>query len=86
MVMQHLPTCLAAAPRRRLPQEISHLSKRWRAERNLWMCAFAFSAWVFLTALYRETARRMDAESRLADMERSGGLKSAAVPLQTKHH
>jgi hypothetical protein len=26
--------------------EISHLSKRWRAERNLWMTAFAFSAWV----------------------------------------
>lgn len=25
--------------------EISYLSKRWRAERNLWMGAFAFSAW-----------------------------------------
>ncbi|KAI3436576.1 hypothetical protein D9Q98_005992 [Chlorella vulgaris] len=61
--------------------EISHLSKRWRAERNLWMCAFAFSAWVFLTALYRETARRMDAESRLADMERS---EFTATETQTR--
>ena len=26
--------------------EISHLSKRWRSERNLWMTAFAFCAWV----------------------------------------
>jgi hypothetical protein len=59
------------------PQEISHLSKRWRAERNLWMCAFAFSAWVFLAALYREAARRLDLEARLADMERSGGWRQA---------
>ena len=27
-------------------QEIAVLSKRWRAERNLWLSAFAFSSWV----------------------------------------
>lgn len=26
--------------------ELAHLSKRWRQERNMWMAAFAFSAWV----------------------------------------
>ena len=26
--------------------EIGFLSKRWRAERNLWMSAFAFTSWV----------------------------------------
>ncbi|EFN58593.1 expressed protein [Chlorella variabilis] len=51
--------------------EISHLSKRWRSERNLWMTAFAFCAWVFLAALYREASRRLDLEARLSEMERS---------------
>lgn len=51
--------------------EIHFLSKRWRAERNLWMGAFAFSAWVFLAAFYREAVRRMALEARLSEMERS---------------
>lgn len=52
--------------------EISFLSKRWRAERNLWISAFAFTAWAFLAAFYREAVRRLDLEARLADMvERS---------------
>jgi len=25
--------------------EIAFLSKRWRAERNLWLSAFAFCSW-----------------------------------------
>ncbi|KAL4457558.1 hypothetical protein ABPG75_012423 [Micractinium tetrahymenae] len=52
--------------------EISFLSKRWRAERNLWLSAFAFSAWAFLAAFYREAVRRLEAEARLQElMERS---------------
>lgn len=51
--------------------EINYLSKRWRAERNMWMTAFAFTAWVFLAAFYREAVRRLDLEARLSDMERS---------------
>ncbi|KAL4440659.1 hypothetical protein ABPG77_000368 [Micractinium sp. CCAP 211/92] len=52
--------------------EISFLSKRWRAERNLWLSAFAFSAWAFLAAFYREAVRRLEADARLQELlERS---------------
>ncbi|PSC72645.1 expressed protein isoform B [Micractinium conductrix] len=69
-------------------QEIAVLSKRWRAERNLWLSAFAFSSWVFLAAFYREAVRRLELEARLSDLERSeftateplrGGDREASV-------
>lgn len=40
------PRPAAAWPQASPKAEISHLSKRWRAERNLWISAFAFTAWV----------------------------------------
>jgi hypothetical protein len=47
------------------------LNKRWRAERNLWLSAFAFTMWTVLAIFYREMARRLRAEDRLAEFETS---------------
>lgn len=47
------------------------LNKRWRAERNLWLSAFAFSMWTVLAVFYREMARRLRVEDRLAEFETS---------------
>lgn len=49
--------------------EIANLSKRWRAERNLWLSAFAFTMWAVLAAFYRELSRRIALEERLAEFE-----------------
>ena len=43
------------------------------------MGAFAFSAWVFLAAFYREAVRRMALEARLSEMERSGAPHCAGL-------
>ena len=43
------------------------------------MGAFAFSAWVFLAAFYREAVRRMALEARLSEMERSGAPRSVGL-------
>jgi hypothetical protein len=51
--------------------EINYLSKRWRAERNMWLSAFAFTAWAVLAAFYRELGRRLRLESRLVEFEMS---------------
>lgn len=51
--------------------ELNLLSKRWRAERNLWISAFAFSAWCTLAAFFKEAATRLSLEEKVADMERS---------------
>lgn len=51
--------------------EVQHLSKRWRAERNMWLAAFAFTLWAVLAAFYRELAKRMNAEERLIEIEMS---------------
>ena len=47
------------------------LNKRWRAERNLWLSAFAFTMWTVLAVFYREMARRLRVEDRLAEFETS---------------
>lgn len=47
------------------------LNKRWRAERNLWLSAFAFTMWTVLAIFYREMARRLRIEDRLAEFETS---------------
>jgi len=47
------------------------LNKRWRAERNLWLSAFAFTMWTVLAIFYREMARRLRVEDRLAEFETS---------------
>ena len=47
------------------------LNKRWRAERNLWLSAFAFTMWTVLVVFYREMARRLRVEDRLAEFETS---------------
>lgn len=62
---------LTAAPFTTPNYEISQLSKRWRAERNLWLSAFAFTMWAVLAAFYREMARRIRAEERLVEFEAS---------------
>ncbi|KAK2076173.1 hypothetical protein QBZ16_001105 [Prototheca wickerhamii] len=49
-------------------QEIALLSKKWRTERNLWIAAFAFSAWAGLAAFYREAQRRARAENELQEV------------------
>jgi hypothetical protein len=51
--------------------EVSHLSKRWRAERNLWLAGFAFTIWAVLAAFYREARKRMQLEDRLVEFELS---------------
>lgn len=53
--------------------EIAYLSKRWRAERNVWLSAFAFTSWAVLAAFYREMGRRLRLEERLVDYEMSAG-------------
>lgn len=47
------------------------LNKRWRAERNLWLSAFAFTMWTVLAIFYREMAKRLRVEDRLAEFETS---------------
>lgn len=47
------------------------LNKRWRAERNLWLSAFAFTMWTVLAIFYRELAKRLRVEDRLAEFETS---------------
>lgn len=47
------------------------LNKRWRAERNVWLSAFAFTMWTVLAMFYREMARRLRVEDRLAEFETS---------------
>ncbi|WPT13814.1 hypothetical protein PSENEW3_00001653 [Picochlorum sp. SENEW3] len=47
------------------------LNKRWRAERNLWLSAFAFTMWTVLAMFYREMATRLRLEERLAEFETS---------------
>lgn len=47
------------------------LNKRWRAERNLWLSAFAFTMWTVLAIFYREMVRRLRVEDRLAEFETS---------------
>jgi hypothetical protein len=51
--------------------EIQFLSKRWRAERNMWLSAFAFTMWAVLAAFYRELGRRLQAEERVCEIEMS---------------
>jgi len=51
--------------------ETIKLNKRWRAERNLWLSAFAFTMWTVLAIFYREMARRLRVEDRLAEFEMS---------------
>lgn len=51
--------------------EVAHLSKRWRAERNLWLAGFAFAMWATLAAFYREAKKRMQLEERLMEAELS---------------
>ena len=51
--------------------EAVRLNKRWRAERNLWLSAFAFTMWTVLAVFYREMARRLRVEDRLAEFETS---------------
>jgi len=53
--------------------EVAYLSKRWRAERNVWLSAFAFTSWAVLAAFYREMGRRLRLEERLVDYEMSAG-------------
>ena len=61
--------------------EAVRLNKRWRAERNMWLSAFAFTMWTVLAVFYREMARRLRVEERLAEFETSdctGTIDSAA--------
>lgn len=51
--------------------EVQHLSKRWRAERNMWLTAFAFTLWTVLAAFYKELGKRLSAEERLIEIEMS---------------
>lgn len=44
-------------------QSLSVLSRRWRAERNLWISAFTLASWLGVGALYRE----VQAHERLRD-------------------
>ena len=62
---------LTATPFATPNYEIPHLSKRWRAERNLWLSAFAFTMWAVLAAFFREMGRRLRLEERLAEYEMS---------------
>lgn len=48
--------------------ELAALSKKWRAERNLWIAAFTFTAWAALAAFYKEAVYRLSLEERLADI------------------
>ncbi|GAB4820959.1 hypothetical protein N2152v2_008005 [Parachlorella kessleri] len=49
--------------------ELTHLSRRWRAERNTWIAAFAFTMWCVLSAFYREAVRRIKLEERLEALQ-----------------
>ena len=49
--------------------DVVRLNKRWRAERNLWLSAFAFTMWTVLAIFYREMVRRLRIEDRLAEFE-----------------
>jgi hypothetical protein len=48
--------------------ELAALSKRWRAERNLWIAAFTFTAWAALASFYKEALYKLSLEERLADI------------------
>lgn len=51
--------------------EIGHLSKRWRAERNVWMSAFTFASWLMLSALAREAVARLQLQDRWDELEQA---------------
>ena len=57
--------------------ENKQLSRRWRAERNLWLCLFAFSMWSVLAAFLRELGCRLKLEERLVHFEMSGYTMTA---------
>ncbi|KDD72873.1 hypothetical protein H632_c2791p1 [Helicosporidium sp. ATCC 50920] len=66
-------------------QELSLLSKRWRAERNVWIALFSCVQWLCLAAFYYEASRRITAEmqveafARLAPSNTSTDVRRAHV-------
>jgi hypothetical protein len=64
--------------------EVAHLSKRWRAERNLWLAGFAFARWATLAAFYREARKRLQLEDRLAEAEMSETYTATADTTRDK--
>lgn len=64
--------------------EVTHLSKRWRAERNMWISGFACAAWIFLSVFYREAAARMALEDKLSDIENSDINLTSVDPSQSR--
>ncbi len=71
----------AAAPAAQFaPQfEATLLSRRWRAERNIWLAAFALTLWAALAAFWREASRRLALEDRLAGLEAPSGEYTATA-------
>eukprot|EP00887_Chlorella_sp_A99_P002823 scaffold6.g2823.t1 len=65
-------------------QEIGALSKRWRAERNLWMSAFAFSAWIMLGSFYREAVRRLQLQERFEELEKAAEASDLTATTATE--
>lgn len=51
----------------------SYAAKRWRAERNAWIAAFAVAAWCLLARVY-------SIAKRLADLEDEREVRLAAAP------